>query len=228
MKQKFISSFIAMSVAGIWIAALCTAPQILGNVLWRKMGISTELPLRHLLQVSLNSLAVLTFILVTRRGAILVLRRPEKPLAVLFLLPLVALNLLRGPLADFTAVHFAVILVTTLLIGFWEEFLFRGLIQERLSVMGPRLSILFTALLFASIHFYRGPIGLGITFSIGLAFCLTRARLGMWTLVVIHCLIDFNSSVFVREWPPFQTVAYVVIGVYLVVGLVALVRMKRG
>ena len=39
-------------------------------------------------------------------------------------------------------------LMTNCCIGFWEEFLFRRLIQKRLALLGPQIAALSTALLF--------------------------------------------------------------------------------
>ena len=51
---------------------------------------------------ALNTFAVPLFILLTRRYALLRPVRPEKPFYLLFLLPLVLLNMARGPLVPFT------------------------------------------------------------------------------------------------------------------------------
>ncbi len=218
------SAFVALSLAGIWIGALCTVPQLLGNYLWRWLGIATDLPLRHLLQVSLNAIAVFSFILLTRKSALLVPRWPRRPLFILVFLPLVTVNLARGPLLEFNAAFYLVTLASKLLTGFWEEFLFRGLIQSRLSVLGNRASLVTTALLFSSIHWYGGILKGCITFAIGLAFSVARNRIGLWPLVVIHCLIDFTSSVFQRQWDSFHVLALSVVGAYLLLSIALLVR----
>ena len=117
-----------------------------------------------------------------------------------------------------------VILAGTTLTGFWEEFLFRGLVQERLRVLGPRLSLLLTALMFALIHVNKGPWPVLIAFGIGLAFCVARDRIGIWPLVFIHATIDFTSDVFVRRWEGFGLFGAAVVGAY---GLVALFVLSR-
>ena len=219
-------SLVALTIVGIWIAALCTAPHYLGRYLWDTFGYKTDLPLKQLAIVATNSLAVLAFILLTKRVALFRVRRPQKPAVLLLFLPLVLLNVARGPLVEFELAIYAIALLSNFLTAFWEEFLFRGLVQDRLSVMGQRWSIFFTALLFSLIHSYEGLIGIFITFSIGLALTLARDHVGIWPLVLIHFLIDFINDVFLRRWESFQTLAMVVIWTYFVIGLIVLARVK--
>ena len=170
--------FVAMLVAGIWIAVFCTAPQLLGGYVWKRFGFATELPLRHLLQVSLNSLAVLSLVVLSGRSARLVPKRPASPAVFLLFVPLMAVNLTRGPMLQAGAAFVLVTLASTLMTGFWEEFLFRGMIQDRLAVIGGRLSMVLTALMFGLIHSYAGILPVCIAFSIGLAFSLARDQIG--------------------------------------------------
>lgn len=216
-----------MTVVGIWIAALCTAPQVLGNYLWSWSGYTSDLPLRHLLQVGLNAIAVLLFIFMIRRSDLLVPRRPRRPIFILFLLPLIIVNFARGPLVEFDRAFYLVTFMSVLLTGFWEEFLFRGLIQDRLSVLGHRWSLLSTALLFSFIHGYSGVVQMFVAFSIGLAFSIARDRVGLWPLVFIHCMIDFTNDLFLRRWASFHVLALLLIGAYFILGTAMLIRMKK-
>ena len=52
----------------------------------------------------------------------------------------------------------------------------------RLAVIGCRMSILVTSLMFGLIHAYAGFFKVWVAFSIGLAFSLARDRVGMWAL----------------------------------------------
>jgi membrane protease YdiL (CAAX protease family) len=216
--------FLALCVVGLWIPLLCTAPQILGGYLWKWYGFKTTLPLATIARVGLNSLAVLAFIVLTKRSRLLAFERPRRAWVFLLFLPLMGVNVLEGPLTQAGAIYLVVSLVANMLVGFWEEFLFRGLVQERLSILGPRISLLVTAFLFAMIHANEGVIPVLIAFSIGLAFCVARASLGLWPLVLIHGTIDFTSQIFLRRWDGFFAVGATLVGVYGVVALVVLLR----
>jgi len=216
--------FVALLVVGIWIPALCTAPQILGGYVWKWFGLTTDLPLPHLVRVSLNTVAVLAFIVLSKRTHLLALERPRRPGVFLLFLPLMAVNITRGPFTDAGAVFLLVTFAGTMLTGFWEEFLFRGLVQERLAVCGPRLSLVLTAGMFALIHCNEGVLPVLIAFGIGLAFCVARRSVGIWPLVVIHGVIDFASDVFVKRWEWFFALGLAVVGAYLLVSVVVLLR----
>ena len=214
----------ALAVSGIWIAALCTAPQLLGNYLWSWLGYTSDLPLRHLLQVSLNSIAVVSCILILRKSALLVPRCPTDPKYLLVLVPLMFVNVvLRGALVELSLPVFLVAVASKFLTAFWEEFLFRGLIQDRLSVLGCRLSMLSSALLFSFVHGSNGLWPVLLAFSIGLTFSTLRDRVGLWALVFAHGTIDVTVVLFAK--PNWQYI-YLVTAVFMVVGFVLLARMK--
>jgi len=219
-----VGIFVALLVVGIWIPVLCTAPQILGGYLWKWFGSSTDLSWPHLVRVSLNTVAVLAFIVLTKRTRLLALKPPQRPAVFLLFIPLMAVNLTRGPFTDAGAVFLLVTLAGTMLTGFWEEFLFRGLVQERLAVCGPRLSLVLTAIMFALIHSNEGVMPVLIAFGIGLAFCVARRSIGMWPLVLIHGTIDFTSDVFVKRWESYWVVGLAVVGAYLLGSIVVLLR----
>ena len=127
MEGVFISTMkraiLGLTVVSLWIVPLCTIPQMLGAELWIRYGFETELRLGHLLQVSLNAAAVMTFLILTGRASIL---RPEWPPQRQFLLllaPLASVNLLaRGPLASLTWAFVLVTLASSFLTAFWEEY----------------------------------------------------------------------------------------------------------
>ncbi|MEE8106521.1 MAG: CPBP family intramembrane glutamic endopeptidase [Planctomycetota bacterium] len=222
--SKAVRGFVALLMVGIWIPILCTAPQLLGGYLWRTHGFSTDLPLAHLVRVSLNTVFVLAFLVLTKRTKMLAPERPKRPSVFFLFVPLMVVNVAQGPFTDAGVAIVLVSLAGTTLTGFWEEFLFRGLVQERLRVLGPRLSLLLTALMFALIHINKGPWPVLIAFGIGLAFCVARDRIGIWPLVFIHATIDFTSDVFVRRWEGFGLFGAAVVGAY---GLVALFVLSR-
>lgn len=224
--SRFVRAFVALTVCGIWIAALCTAPQILGGYLWRWFGVATDLPLPHLVRVTLNSVAVIAAIVLLKQTKLFALERPRRAGVFLLFLPIMAVNVTRGPFTDAGTAFVLVTFAGTMLTGFWEEFLFRGLVQDRLAVCGPRLSLLFTAILFSLIHSNEGVLPVLIAFGIGLAFCVARRSLGMWPLVFIHGTIDFASDVFVKRWEHYWAVGLAVVGAYLLGSMFVLLRTK--
>jgi membrane protease YdiL (CAAX protease family) len=114
-----------------------------------------------------------------------------------------------------------------LLIGFWEEFAFRGLVQERLRVLGPRVGVFVTAVLFGLIHVSEGVPAVLIAAGIGLAFGVARDAIGLWPLVGIHATIDFMTSVFLKRWEHQFAVGASLVAVYSVVALVVLMRRRE-
>lgn len=218
-------AFVALTVVSIWMVALLTAPQMLGIHLWSWFGFVSKLPLRHLLQGALSSIAVVSFILIVGKRALLVPEWPRDPRYVLLLVPLASVNLvLRGPLVELSLSFLLVAVASTFLTAFWEEFLFRGLIQDRLSVLGCRLSMLSTALLFSFPHGNKGLWPMLLAFSIGLVFSTFRNRVGLWALVLAHWGINVTVHVFAK---PTWHYIYPVTAVYMVVGFVLLATMKN-
>ncbi len=65
-----------------------------------------------------------------------------------------------------------------------------------------------------------------MAFSIGLTFSLARHRVGMWVLVLVHCLIDLFSDLLVRDWKAHETLGRIVIGVYCAGALLFLALRK--
>ena len=223
-KARLWECLIALVVVGIWIPLIVTLPMVLGGKLWRRVGWETDLPMLHLTQVALTSLFVVVFILITGRKRLFIPERPCKPWVFLLFLPLMFVNVSRGPLVELTAVLLLVFLLDNFLVGFWEEFFFRGVIQDRLAVLGPRLSLMVTAVLFGLIHANEGLLPVLIAIGIGLAFSVARAPLGLWPLVVIHGTIDLMVDLFERRWPHQFTLGASLVAVYFVVALVVLLR----
>ena len=93
--------------------------------------------------------------------------------------------------------------VITLLIGFAEEAIFRGLMLHALKATGFWQAAIITALLFGLSHALNGLAGksmveTGAQIFYAVAFGFTFAALVLkkgilWPLVIVHCLIDFAS-----------------------------------
>ncbi len=216
----------ALLVVGIWIPLFATVPMILGGSLWKRFGFESDLPLRHMTQAAPCGLVVVAIIVATGRSRLFKPVRPSRPWVFLLFAPLMAVNVVRGPFVDASAAFFVAAAADCLLIGFWEEFAFRGLVQERLRVLGPRLGLLTTAVLFGLIHANEGALPVLIAFGIGLAFSVARDDIGMWPLVLIHATIDFMSDIFVSEWEHQFRVGAALVAIYGLFALVVLMRRR--
>ena len=216
----------AILLATFTLLVISSVPHILGHVLWRMWNSPLAPYGRPLLQKCLSTIAVLVFIFVTGKAACLAPQRPRKPILILLLLPLIIVNVAKGPVVQVSLVAWLTILAWKFLTGFWEEFCFRQLILDQLSVLGPRLSIVIAAIFFSGIHWNRGVWSAVFAFSVGLVFSAVRDRIGMWPLVVIHFLIDFTSALFVVRWQYWNTVAKCVMIINFCLGVVLVIRFK--
>lgn len=225
-RSRTWQGFLALLAVGIWIPLLATLPMILGGTLWSHLGFTTDLPLRHLTQALLASSFVLAFLLLTGRGGLLVPERARRPWVFLLFLPLMLVNAARGPLTEVTLPFLLAGAADNYLVGFWEEFLFRGAIQDRLAVLGARLSLLVTAVLFGLVHANEGVPSVLIATGIGLPFCVARAQLGLWPLVFIHGTIDMMVDLFEKRWPHQFAFGASVVAIYFIASLAVLSRRR--
>jgi membrane protease YdiL (CAAX protease family) len=94
---------------------------------------------------------------------------------------------------------FDVTLITWVLVGFGEEFVFRGFILNRLLTLtgssgrGPILACLLQAAWFGAGHASQGLAGMLITGAIGFVLALAflyRMNRNLWPLVIAHAGID--------------------------------------
>lgn len=87
----------------------------------------------------------------------------------------------------------AMMLPFTLFVGLHEEILFRGFILTRLNALfrSPAAAIVVSSLVFGSLHFYQGPIGVVQTTAVGLilAILVTVTRT-LWPAILAHTLFD--------------------------------------
>ncbi len=220
-------ALLALTVVGLWIPLGCTLPQIIGPRLWRALGVESALPLTHLITVALNAAAVLVLVLVLGKRRLLAWQRPAQPAVFLMFLPLMFVNVVRGPFTSEGGAYIAVVLLTAICIGFWEEFLFRGLIQARLAVLGPRVAVVIATVFFAVVHLNLGLWQASfVVFPIGLALGVARDRIGMWPLVCIHATIDFVHDLFDRTWDGYLTVLRILMALTFVIAVVGLIRLR--
>jgi uncharacterized protein len=165
---------------------------------------------RHLTNLRMYGLAnlaltVILALLLTRKSwwDAVGFRAARSPRDLLyFLVPLVpmAINWVPG-IAWGGARHFGGVLVLTLMVGFVEEVVFRGLMVTALRPRGEWRAVLIPALLFGLTHALNvlagksGPEAaaqVAYAIAIGLAFGALWLRTGiLWPLVLVHFLIDF-------------------------------------
>jgi uncharacterized protein len=106
--------------------------------------------------------------------------------------------ILHGPRLEKFAAYWAAMF---LLVGLYEEFLFRGYTQFTLARgIGFWPSALATTIAFTAVHRYNPgetPAGLTGVFAIGLFFCLTLRRTGsLWFAVGFHAAWDWGETFF--------------------------------
>jgi membrane protease YdiL (CAAX protease family) len=87
-----------------------------------------------------------------------------------------------------------------LLVGVYEEVLFRGFLLGRLRLalrgrVGPRVAlavaVLASSALFGAGHAYQGALGVLQTFTMGVVLALVAVRCGsIWPCIVAHAVID--------------------------------------
>ena len=104
--------------------------------------------------------------------------------------------ILHGPRAEKFAAYWAVMF---LLVGLYEEFLFRGYTQFTLARgIGFWPAALISTISFMAVHSYNPgetPAGLAGVFAIGLFFCLTLRRTGsLWFAIGFHAAWDWSET----------------------------------
>lgn len=132
-------------------------------------------------------------------------RLPNQPSDLwYFLLPLLpAIITLMIGVEVTSLVRFTELLVITLLIGFAEEAIFRGLMLNALKGRGFWWAAILTALLFGLSHSLNVLAGKSVAetaaqifyaVAFGFAFAALALKKGiLWPLVIVHFLIDFAS-----------------------------------
>jgi membrane protease YdiL (CAAX protease family) len=119
-----------------------------------------------------------------------------------YLVPLVPMAINWVPGIDMgSARHLLLVLSLTLMVGFVEEAVFRGLMFTALRSLGPWRAVMVPSVLFGLTHSLNvlagksGPEALAqvaYAMAIGFAFAALMVRKGLlWPLVLVHFLIDF-------------------------------------
>jgi uncharacterized protein len=141
-------------------------------------------------------------------------RRPAKSSDLLyFIVPLlpIAISLIAG--LEVNSVLLLQVLAITLLIGFTEEAIFRGLMLNALKAQGIWKAAIITALLFGLSHSLNLLSGQNVAntlvqifyaLAIGFAFSAVVLKTGiLWPLVIAHFLIDFTAMLGKADFSPF-------------------------
>lgn len=98
--------------------------------------------------------------------------------------------------------HFAALwALTFLVVGFFEEFMFRGYTQFTLTTgIGFWPAAIILSALFGAVHLLNpgeGPVGALSVFVIGMFFCLTLRQTGsLWFAVGLHAAFDWGETFF--------------------------------
>ena len=119
-----------------------------------------------------------------------------------YLVPLIPMAINWIPGIDLgSARHLLLVFALTLMVGFVEEAVFRGLMFTALRSLGPWRAVLIPSVLFGLTHSLNvlagksGPEALAqvaYAMAIGFAFAALMVRKGLlWPLVLAHFLIDF-------------------------------------
>lgn len=140
-------------------------------------------------------------------------RRPAKSSDLLyFMVPLlpVAISLLAG--LEITSVLLIQVLAITLLVGFSEEAIFRGLMLNALKAQSVWKAAIITALLFGLSHSLNLLSGQNVVntlvqifyaLAVGFAFSAVVLKTGiLWPLVIAHFLIDFTAMLGKADFSP--------------------------
>ena len=158
---------------------------------------------------------------------------------VFFLVPLVpaGFNLIPGIRIESLS-YVTVIFAVTLLVGFAEETIFRGLMLQAIKPLGHWRAAVITALLFGLTHAMNALAGksalesamqIGYAFAIGFAYAaLVLKKEILWPLVITHFLTDF---IFFIQKPGFvlpffwQNTIVISLGIgFMVFGIVLMMR----
>jgi len=152
------------------------------------------------LGLTLISIALLTTLKWWRTVVFKSLNQPGD--LVYFLVPLVPMvfNLIPGVQIE-SFVYVSQVFAITLMVGFAEEVIFRGLMLQALKPLGHWRAAIITALLFGLAHAMNALTGknalesamqIGYAVAIGFAYAaLALKKDGLWLLILTHFLTDF-------------------------------------
>ena len=228
-----------------WFVALLEVVTIAVYLLVGTVAYFTQLSNEWLYGSASLLLSIIAAVLLTRMGwwKIVGFRSPNQPRDLwYFVLPLLpaVINLIIG-LEVSSLVRLAEFFVITLLIGFAEETIFRGLMLNTLKAHGVWRAAIITALLFGLSHALNVLGGKSMAetaaqifyaVAFGFAFAALVLKKGiLWPLVIVHFLIDFASFLqrpdftISTEWNVLLVVGFALI--FTVYGVFVMLQKQR-
>lgn len=172
---------------------------------------------------------------------------PRKGKATLYYIPLLIIAVVQPIMGGFnlelTFMDVLIILIFSLLVGYTEESVFRGIMRERLQYKGKVFYIVFSALFFGILHMANALNGTGIlhillqvinALLIGFILALLIETTGnIIPLIAFHFLFDFlaqltSNAILDQEVLAVSilNILYLCYGIYLVYGFIN--RKKTG
>lgn len=168
-------------------------PQVTGHILFDIFEFPKKIQqLESLLIVFFNTVTVFICFLFFPKKSNFKFQPIRRPFLLLIILPIAFLNFVKGPFKTYDFYRILFLVSTNFLVGFYEEFCFRGIIQTHLEALGESTSILIAALIFGLSHFNYGFIYVLGMFIIGLLFSTVRDQVGIWPLIIVHFFTEFN------------------------------------
>jgi hypothetical protein len=161
--------------------------------------------------------------------------------AALYYIPLVIIVLVQpvmgGLNVQLTAAEVLLFLVFTLLVGFTEETIFRGVIRDKLKFKGPVFYIVFSSVFFGILHTVnalngKDPLSVVLqvinAFLIGLILALLIETTGnIIPLILFHFVYDALAFI-TKENPDKELTVVIVLNVlYLLYGLYLVYNLRR-
>lgn len=161
--------------------------------------------------------------------------------AALFYIPLVIIAMVQpvmgGLNVQLTAAEVLLFLVFTLLVGFTEETIFRGVIRDKLKFKGPVFYIVFSSVFFGILHMAnalngKDPLSVVLqvinAFLIGLILALLIETTGnIIPLILFHFVYDALAFM-TKENPDKELTVVIVLNVlYLLYGLYLVYNLRR-
>jgi len=149
-------------------------------------------PLIQWLFLALTALVFLVVYVVNSGNKPLIYQSPIIPRKILWILPFLTIPLnYLNPLPESDLYSFLYAITICIAIGFAEEILFREILYRAFQKIKFPIYLLVSAILFGSIHFHNGLIGVVFATVVGLLYGLARiAGFPLYLLIICHAIVD--------------------------------------
>jgi uncharacterized protein len=192
-----------------WFVVILEAVVVAVYILAGTVAHFAGLPNLGLYALANFGLSVIAAVLLTTLGwwRLVGFRSPDKPADLLyFIVPFLPLLINLIPGVQVTSLLFLVeIVAITLMVGFVEEVVFRGLMLQALKAHGFWKAVIITSLLFGLTHALNVLAGKSVAedvaqifyaMAIGFAYAVLVLKKGiLWPLVLAHFSIDFVNFI---------------------------------